>query len=286
MSQTLPLVFSDLDGTFLYTDKSVPQLNLKALDVLAEHGGVFVPCTGRFVRTIPSEILNHPATRFVAHTNGAVICSVVHDPQTGVGRIGETLRVVRLDADRILSVVNALEGRDVLLDIFTDEGVMTSSSDYARLSEFVDDPHVLELVTATRTPVDMPFKEIIQKWRGCIERLTVFWHNPADAEAIRAITQQTSHLSCVSSMSCNFEISDSRATKGAALEWISSLVGVSPEQTVAFGDSANDVPMLLSAGDGVAMANATPEAQAAADHIAASNDECGVAQYLETLFQI
>lgn len=283
MSQTLPLVFSDLDGTFLYTDKSVPQRNLKALDALAEQGGMFVPCTGRFVRTIPTEILNHPATRFVAHTNGAVVCSVVHDPETGVGRVGETLRIIRLDADRVLSVVNALKGRDVLFDIFTDEGVMTNAGDYARLSEFVADPHVLELVTRTRTPVDIPFDAIIQRWSGCIERLTVFWHNPADAEAVRAITQQTSHLSCVSSMSCNFEISDSRATKGAALEWISALVGVSPEKTIAFGDSANDVPMLLSAGDGVAMANATSEAQAAADHIAASNDECGVAQYLEAL---
>ena len=286
MSQPLPLVFSDLDGTFLYTDKSVPERNLKVLDALAEQGGIFVPCTGRFVRTIPLEILSHPATRFVAHTNGAVVSSVVHDSKTGLGRVGETLRVVRLDADRVSSVVNALQGRDVLFDIFTDEGVMTSATDYARLPEFVTDPHVLKLVTVTRTPVDAPFSEIIRKWSGCIERLTIFWHNPADAEAVRAITQQTSHLSCVSSMSCNFEISDSRATKGAALEWISALVGSSPENTVAFGDSANDVSMLLAAGDGVAMGNATSEAKAAADHIAASNDDCGVAQYLEGLLGI
>jgi hydroxymethylpyrimidine pyrophosphatase-like HAD family hydrolase len=38
--------------------------------------------------------------------------------------------------------------------------------------------------------------------------------------------------------------------------------------------------MIRAAGDGVAMANATPEVLRLADHVTLSNDEAGVAHYL------
>lgn len=277
-----PVVFSDLDGTFLATDKSVPAENLRALDALAERGGVFVPCTGRFVRTIPQELLDHPATRFVAHTNGAVVCEVTRDRE-GRGRVGATLRVVRLDPDRVLAVADELAGRDVLLDVFTDDGVMTSEAHYARLAEFVREPNTLALVRATRTPLPLDFPAIVARYADRIERLTVLWHTSGDDEAVREAVGRQASLSCVSSMACNFEISDARATKGAALEWVCATLGADASRAVAFGDSANDVPMLLAAGTGVAMGNATTDALAAADRVAPTNDECGVACVLREL---
>ena len=42
-----PIVFSDLDGTFLTSRKTVGDLNRRALDALAAAGGSFVPCSGR-----------------------------------------------------------------------------------------------------------------------------------------------------------------------------------------------------------------------------------------------
>jgi hydroxymethylpyrimidine pyrophosphatase-like HAD family hydrolase len=47
----------------------------------------------------------------------------------------------------------------------------------------------------------------------------------------------------------------------------------------------NDVPMLEWAGLGIAVANAHPDALAAADKVTASNDEDGVALVIETLLQ-
>jgi hydroxymethylpyrimidine pyrophosphatase-like HAD family hydrolase len=43
----------------------------------------------------------------------------------------------------------------------------------------------------------------------------------------------------------------------------------------------NDVPMLVMAGHGVAMANAHPEALAAAKEVTTSNTDDGVARVLE-----
>lgn len=58
---------------------------------------------------------------------------------------------------------------------------------------------------------------------------------------------------------------------------------IDPADTVALGDDVNDVRMLRSAGLGIAMGNAKPEALAAARMTAPSNDECGVAWAIEQL---
>ena len=49
---------------------------------------------------------------------------------------------------------------------------------------------------------------------------------------------------------------------------------------LAFGDGENDIPMLVKAGVGVAVANAKDNVKAAADYIAPSVDEDGVAEAL------
>ena len=78
-------------------------------------------------------------------------------------------------------------------------------------------------------------------------------------------------------------ISAAGVTKAFALAAHCAELGIRPEEVVAFGDMPNDVPMLTWAGRGVAVANAHPEALAAADEVTASNDEDGVALVLEQL---
>jgi hypothetical protein len=53
------------------------------------------------------------------------------------------------------------------------------------------------------------------------------------------------------------------------------------EQTMAIGDHDSDATLLLWAGIGVAMGNATPAAKAAADVVTSSNLRDGVAEALE-----
>jgi hydroxymethylpyrimidine pyrophosphatase-like HAD family hydrolase len=58
---------------------------------------------------------------------------------------------------------------------------------------------------------------------------------------------------------------------------------VTAAEVVAFGDMPNDLPMLAWAGRGVAVANAHPAVLAAADEVTDSNDDDGVATYLDRL---
>ncbi len=77
------------------------------------------------------------------------------------------------------------------------------------------------------------------------------------------------------------EVSAPGITKASGLAAVADRLGVAYPDMVAFGDMPNDVPMLLLAGHGVAMANAHADARAAADEITKSNSDDGVARVLE-----
>ena len=57
--------------------------------------------------------------------------------------------------------------------------------------------------------------------------------------------------------------------------------GVDISQTLAVGDSTNDLEMILTAGHGVAVANAMPEVKEVADEITVSCDENAVGVLIE-----
>jgi len=73
------------------------------------------------------------------------------------------------------------------------------------------------------------------------------------------------------------EFTNKSADKGKAVRFLAEMWGFDPSEVATFGDGANDVPMFEYAGLGVAMANARPEVQQAADVVTLSNDEDGAA---------
>ena len=60
-------------------------------------------------------------------------------------------------------------------------------------------------------------------------------------------------------------------------------LGVTAADVVAFGDGGNDIEMLQWAGTGVAMGNARPQVQAAANHVTTTVEQGGIAAFLQPL---
>lgn len=71
------------------------------------------------------------------------------------------------------------------------------------------------------------------------------------------------------------------ATKGHALAALARRIGCTMEQTIAIGDSWNDLEMIKAAGLGVAMGNAVDVLKAAADYITLTNNEDGVKHVID-----
>jgi Cof subfamily protein (haloacid dehalogenase superfamily) len=80
------------------------------------------------------------------------------------------------------------------------------------------------------------------------------------------------------------EICPPNVNKGTGLAVVAEAVGVDPGDVLVFGDMPNDLPMFAWAGWGrVAVANAHPAVLAVADDVTLTNDEDGVAVYLDKL---
>lgn len=72
------------------------------------------------------------------------------------------------------------------------------------------------------------------------------------------------------------DITSVEADKGKGIRAIAQHKGFDPDHTIAFGDGGNDLSMIIQAGIGVAMANATPELKQHADYITGSVDDDGI----------
>lgn len=72
------------------------------------------------------------------------------------------------------------------------------------------------------------------------------------------------------------DIIPANSSKSVGISRILEYFGMTPEETIAFGDGGNDIEMLRHAGIGVAMGNAADEVKKAADYTTASVDENGI----------
>ncbi len=74
-----------------------------------------------------------------------------------------------------------------------------------------------------------------------------------------------------------FGITPKGADKGSAMAFAARRTGVKPEEILAIGDNENDIPMIKSAGIGVAVKNAARKLLEAADVVVPSVKENGAA---------
>ena len=72
------------------------------------------------------------------------------------------------------------------------------------------------------------------------------------------------------------EFLNKKATKGNALKYLADYLNVDIKDTMSFGDSENDLSMILAAGLGVAMENSYPHIKKNADFVTLACEEDGV----------
>ncbi len=77
------------------------------------------------------------------------------------------------------------------------------------------------------------------------------------------------------------EIMDPHSSKGQALQQLGEAWGISASEMVAFGNSENDISMLQMAAIGVAVGNAEPHVKGIAQEICRTNEDDGVAHWIE-----
>jgi Cof subfamily protein (haloacid dehalogenase superfamily) len=81
------------------------------------------------------------------------------------------------------------------------------------------------------------------------------------------------------------EISPAGVTKWSGILHLAAEWGISADEICAVGDDVNDIPMIEAAGFGIAMGNAVEQVKAAADRVAPTHDEDGLATVVDWVLE-
>ena len=114
-----------------------------------------------------------------------------------------------------------------------------------------------------------------------IEKITMMFAEEAQRASALALLSADRRFLVTSSLPNNLEVNDQSIDKGKGLLALAAMLGIRPEETMAVGDSSNDLAMLRAAGLGVAMGNGSAEAKAAADVTTDDNNHDGAAKAIE-----
>ena len=255
-------IFTDIDGTLFRSDLSIGQRTRDALREAHRKGLRIVLSSGRYITgmRIAQEQLGIPV--IYAAINGALI-------KDGTNYLRER----RIDEDAYRQAASFLHGRVSSLIAFCETRYAIEADEewYTRQNMICQDIGVRMDISDPERVLEKtgerPYKLLAKDSRQD--------HLSALMAELEPMLEGKARV--ISSGWNNIEILPWGIDKSDAISIVSSHLGIKPSETIAFGDWDNDAGMLRAAGLGIAMANASDEAKAAADSITASNDEDGIA---------
>ena len=269
---SIKLIAFDLDGTFLYDDKTVPDENMRVLKSAAERGIHIVPATGRVLSILPDEFRALPELRYMIGANGALVSDL---------REGKEIYSAKIPLERALEVYAYADSQGLSYDCYLDNHGYMSAHMYDTIQDIVTIPSILKLLKSKRIQVDS-LTDYLRERNDALQKIQFYVSSPEKkARIIAELREKFPDLRTTSSLPMNIEINGGGASKGQALCALCKYLGIDIRDTIALGDGSNDLDMIEAAGTGVAMANAVDELKAAADFVTLSNMECGFARALE-----
>ena len=242
------LVAIDLDGTVVNRDGAIVPGARDAVQRLLARGVGVTLATGRMYQ---------PSNRFAGELNisAPLICyqgALIREPGNG-----DVLWHKPLPLPLARTIVAEARKTGAHLYVYVDGSMYVEEAREADLTYARHNGVELNLVDdLTRLP-DIPPTEIAA--RG----------TPAEIDSLIACLRGCYGSEViVNKIHASFcEIADAASGKGNALKYLAGRLGIPQSQTVAIGDSPNDVSMLRWAGLGIVVGDASDEVRAAADWV-------------------
>jgi Cof subfamily protein (haloacid dehalogenase superfamily) len=263
------LIATDLDGTLVRGDDTVSAYSHDVLARVKAAGIRIVGATGRGPRLTGLVRSDIPSADYLVLGGGSRVLDVT-DPAEPL-----VLRDERLPGPVIAEVLETIErasgGR---LSVMIEAGDGTGAPLWGDPDPAWRYPCVVE----ARARVDCVRGPVIKGFAR---------HPEHDADGLLAIARRAVAPTVASITQAGLgyiEICPPGVDKATGLAVVVQALGVDPDDVLVFGDMPNDLPMFAWAGFGrVAVANAHPLVRAAADEITATNDDDGVARYLDRM---
>ncbi len=258
------LVALDLDGTLFRSDHSISGFTINTIKKLEDRGVKIIIATGRSYSSLKPKIKALELQNPVICYNGAMIRDGITD---------EILFESTVPSDKTKELIKIARNENVHFQGFIDgefcyENETESSIKYRASSGLNGIKNKFDLTK------DLKFTK------------AMFISN--DFNLLKSIEKQVSskfgsELYVAFSKPEFLEIMDKSASKALALNRLMNRYKVNKDEVLAIGDGLNDKEMLEFAGKGIVMINGDSSLKALFENTTYTNNEDGVAKYLESL---
>ncbi|RIZ51231.1 Cof-type HAD-IIB family hydrolase [Vibrio sp. PID23_8] len=270
MSTSLPckeitkIVASDLDGTLLAPNHQLSAYSKETLKALHEKGYTFVFATGRHHVDVASIRRTVGIPAYMITSNGAR----VHDQNDQLRysqNVPETL------VQPVIDTIKSDPG--ILIHMYQNDDWLLNKDD-EQLRDFHED-FTYKLYDDSNAPTDGIAKIFFTHPGQDHEHLVVFENKLRE--------QFGDKLNIAFSTPWCLEVMSAGVSKGDALKAVAESIGLTLENTIAFGDGMNDVEMLSMAGKGLVMGTSHEKVMKALpnNEVIGSNADDAVAHYLQ-----
>lgn len=253
------ILLFDLDGTLLKSDKTISERTLRAVEMSREKGCIIGISTSR------SESNSRKFT-------GALEPDIIISSGGAMVTLnGEVIITEEFDGSQTAEIIAA--AREICGELNITADTSDKDAEYFMNCELPED----ELKKSWGKAIYNDFNDFkMPALKLCFEI--------ADEEKAKSLARRLNWCDCIHFTDGDwYKFTKSGVTKETAIEKLCAHMGVSVGDITAFGDDLADIGMLSMCGCGIAMGNALDEVKAAADAVIGSNDEDGIAVYLESM---
>lgn len=280
----MKLIAIDLDGTLLSQHTHITQENVQAIRKAESQGHMVMICSGRAPEDIQEILKKYELSCPLAGSNGTVVQAE-----------GKLLGSVSMSRDTIMQIAKKLDDVRAPYRIYTNQGIFVPEDWSERVNtdlqgdtikvEGLSD-ELFRRITEQPQQSDLikyfhDYHELFGREDLKVQKFFILTLNQQKKSELNTYLSNISGAAATSSGAMNIEVMDKDGNKGNALKMVADYYGISMDDTVAMGDSFNDIPMLQVAGLSIAMGNADPAVKQLCKTETLSNTENGVSYALE-----
>lgn len=258
----------DIDGTLLNDKHEVQESHIYALGKANEAGHINVLCSGRpYVDMIPVlNVFPEGVIKYLICNNGTYIVNLI----TGERIMENEVPFEMIDVLKRISTISKFTFAIHTLDgVYRGKLYEGQNPDwFYELNENMEEKE--KSFYSWEDAVSISSKQRISQ-------LSLMAPEEDIHEALKLMKETDHNVDIHIAGRVYLDVNPKGVSKLTGIENLANILGNTPEDFVVFGDSGNDLQMLRGAGLGVAMGNATVEAQDAANVVIGSNNTSALA---------
>jgi Cof subfamily protein (haloacid dehalogenase superfamily) len=261
------LVISDYDGTLVPSSRIISEHAIATIREAVDRGVKFVLATGRNIAPVTPVLdavgVGGRDDQYVILLNGCLVATCS----------GKVIASECMDHEDAEAVYAAGRERGYCMQVNAiDKTFVAGGTPELRRQILSEDPDTIlmdepDLAFLSNTPIAKVL--VLHEGEDYLRRVAA------------SLPELQRHLDVTYSSDFCLEYMPRGVSKATGLRHLCDYLGISPSETMAIGDSSNDIEILEAAGLGVGVANVTEAARPACDFVCEHASDEGVAEAIE-----